>query len=97
MFSKNCAKGIATTPSRMMRRYSCFPYVSPLFFVLKVVPSSLLSGSGAASHFSPLLGFILGFCIQVGELQLDQMSFDPLPSPPRNPLLELCQGSSPGH
>ena len=41
------------------------------------------------------LGFCLGFLL-VGELQLDQMSFDPLLSLPRNPLVELCRESSPG-
>ena len=50
---------------------------------------ALLSGGRAALHFSPPLGFNLGFFTLVGELQLDQMSFDPLPSLPRNPLLEL--------
>ena len=57
---------------------------------------ALIPGGEAASHFSPPLGFNLGFCTLVGELQLYQMSFDPLPSLPRNPLLELCQESSPG-
>ena len=47
-------------------------------------------------HSLPPLGFTLGFLTLVGELQLDQMSFDQLPSLPRNPLLELCQESSPG-
>ena len=51
---------------------------------------ALLSGGGAALHFSPPLGFNLGFFTMVGELQLDQMSFDPLPSLHMNPLLELC-------
>ena len=50
---------------------------------------------GAALHLSPPLGFCLGFSL-VGELQLDQISFDPLPSLPRNPLVELRQESSPG-
>ena len=50
---------------------------------------ALLSGGGAALHLSPPLGFSLDFFTLVGELQLDQMSFDPLPSLPRNPLLEL--------
>ena len=43
---------------------------------------------GAASHLSPPLGFFLGFLV-VRELQLDQMSFDPLPFLPRNPLVEV--------
>ena len=58
--------------------------------------STLPSGGEAALHFSPPLGFTLGFFTLVGELQLDQMSFDPLPSLLRNPLLELCRESSPG-
>ena len=57
--------------------------------------TALLPGGGAALHLSPPLGFCLGFLL-VGELQLDQMSFDPLPSLPRNPLVELCRESSPG-
>ena len=56
---------------------------------------ALFPGGGAASHLSPPLGFSLGFFTLVGELQVDQMSFDPLPSLPRNPLLELCQESVP--
>ena len=51
---------------------------------------ALLSGGGAALHSSPPLGFNLGFLTLVGEVQLDQMSFDPPPSLPRNPLLDLC-------
>ena len=58
---------------------------------------ALFPGGGAALHLSPPLGFCLGFFTLVGELQLDQMSFDPLPSLPRNPLLELGWESSPGH
>ena len=57
---------------------------------------ALVPGGGAASHLSSPLGFCLGFLL-VGELQLDQMSFDPLPSLPRNPLVKLCQERSPGH
>ena len=56
---------------------------------------SFATWGGAASHLSPPLGFCLGFLL-VGELQLDQMSFDPLPSLPTNPLVELCWESSPG-
>ena len=43
---------------------------------------------GAASHLSPPLGFFLSLLV-VGELQLDQISFDPLPFLPRNPLVEV--------
>ena len=58
-------------------------------------PLALVPGGGAALHLSSPLGFCLGFLL-VGELQLDQMSFDPLPSLPRNPLVKLHQESSPG-
>ena len=43
---------------------------------------------GAALHLASPLGFFLGFLV-VGELQLDQISFDPLPFLPRNPLVEV--------
>ena len=43
---------------------------------------------GAALHLSPPLGFLLSF-LMVGELQLNQMSFDSLPSLPMNPLMEV--------
>ena len=69
---------------------TCFSILCGLCFL------ALLSGGGAASHSSPPLGFNLGFITLVGELQLDQMSFDPLPSLPRNPLLDLSWESSPG-
>ena len=64
-----------------------------LLSFLSVAVSNLPSEGEAALHFSLPLGFTLGFFILVGELQLDQMSFDPLPSLPRNPLLELCPES----
>ena len=69
----------------------------PIFTILHGL-LSLSSGAWgwAASHLSSPLGFCLGFLL-VGELQLDQMSFDPLPSLPRNPLMELHWESSPGH
>ena len=42
---------------------------------------------GATLHFSiPPGGLLLGLFNPVGELQLGQMSFGPLPSLPRNPL-----------
>ena len=41
---------------------------------------------GAALHLSPPLRFLLSFSM-VGELQLNQMSFDPLPSLSMNPLV----------
>ena len=66
---------------------------SGLIFLLLI--STILCGllylnsatwGGAALHLSPPLGFFLSF-LMVGELQLDQMSFDPLPSLPMNPLV----------
>ena len=87
--------GFATIPSRMMCQGLCLYCM--FYYSLWVAVSNLLSGGEAALHFSPPLGFTLGFFILVGDLQLDLMSIDPLPSLPRNPLLELCQESSPGH
>ena len=49
---------------------------------------------GAALHLSPPLGFCLDFLV-VGELQLDQMSFNPLPSLPRNPLVGVMSREFP--
>ena len=49
---------------------------------------------GAALHLSPPLGFCLRFYL-VGELQLDQMSFNPLPSLPRNLLLGVTSREFP--
>ena len=49
---------------------------------------------GAALHLSPLLGFLLSF-LMVGELQLNQMSFDPLPSLPMNPLVGVTSREFP--
>ena len=61
---------------------------------LWVVVLGLAIWGEAALHLSHPLGFCLGF-ILVGELQLNQMSFDPLPSLPRNTLWELHLESSP--
>ena len=87
--------GLATIPSRMMCWGSCLCCM--FYYSLWVAVSNLPSGGDTALLFSPPLGFTLGFFTLVGELQLDQMSFDPLPSLPRNPILELHWGSSPGH
>ena len=48
------------------------------------------------SHDTPLspMGFFLGFSM-VGELQLDQMSFNPLPFLPRNLCMEVTLRVSP--
>ena len=66
----------------------CFAIPCGLF-----VPSLAIQGE-AALHLSPPLGFHWGF-ILVGELQLNQMSFDPLTSLPRNTPSELLLESSP--
>ena len=49
---------------------------------------------GAALHLSPPLGFFLGFLVE-GELQLDQIFFDPLPSLPMNPLVGVISREFP--
>ena len=72
--------------------YSCYLFLP---FFVGWCPLALVPGDGAALHLSSPLGFYLGFLL-VGELQLDQMSFYPLPSLPRNPLVKLWQESSPG-
>ena len=56
--------------------------ISTMFLGLLSLSSA--TWGGAASHLSPPLGFCLSFLV-VGKLQLDQMSFDPLPSLSRNP------------
>ena len=73
---------------------SCFCYLF-IPFLCGLLSLSSATWGGAALHLSPPLGFCLGFLL-VGELQLNQMSFDPLPSLPRNPLMGLHQESSPG-
>ena len=50
-------------------------------------------GWSCNTPLSPM-GFFLGFSI-VGELQLDQMSFNPLPFLPRNPHMEVTLRVSP--
>ena len=61
---------------------------------LWVVVLSFAILGGAALHLSPPTGFCLGF-ILVRELQLSQMSFDPLPSLPRNTLLRVTSREFP--
>ena len=74
-------------PSRLMHWGLVFLLL--IFTILcGLLSLSSATWGGAALHLSPPLGFCLGFSL-VGELQLDQMSFDPLPSLPRNPLVEL--------
>ena len=72
-------------PSRLMHRGLIF-----LLLISTILCGLLYLSSatwvGAALHFSPPLGFFLSF-LMVGELQLDQMLFDPLPSLPMNPLV----------
>ena len=81
-------------PSRLMHLGLLFLLL--IFTILHGLLSlSSATWVGAALHLSPQLGFYLGFSL-VGELQLDQISFDSLPSLPRNPLVELHQESSHG-
>ena len=68
----------------MYRGLIILQFISTIFCGL--LSLSFATWGGAALHLSPPLGFCLSFLV-VGELQLDQMSFDPLPSLPRNPLV----------
>ena len=82
------------------------PYPSILIcqgLIFLLLTSTILCGllylssatwGGAASNLSPPLGFCLGFLV-VGELQLDQISFNPLPSLPRNPLVGVMSREFP--
>ena len=72
-------------PSRLMRRGLIFLLLISTTLCGLLYLNSATWG-GAVSHLSPPLGFFLNF-LMVGELQLDQMSFDPLPSLPMNPLV----------
>ena len=73
-------------PSRLMHRGLIS--VTYFYHALGVVVSQCCYLGVAALHLSPPLGFFLSF-LMVGELQLDQISSDPLPSLPRNPLVEV--------
>ena len=74
-------------PSRLMHWGLIF--LLPIFTMLYgLLCLSSATWGGAALHLSPPLGFFLSFLV-VGELQLDQISFDPLPFLPRNPLVEV--------
>ena len=72
-------------PSRLMHRGLVFLLLISTILCGLLYLNSATWGGGAL-HLSPPLGFFLSF-LMVGELQLDQMSFDPLPSLPRNPLV----------
>ena len=72
-------------PSRLMCWGLIFLLLTSTILYGLLSPSSATWG-GAALHLSPPLGFFLSF-LMVGELQLDQMSFNPLPSLPMNPLV----------
>ena len=72
-------------PSRLMCWGLIFLLIISTIFCGLLFISSATWG-GAALHLSPPLGFCLGFLV-VGELQLDQISFNPLPSLPMNPLV----------
>ena len=80
-------------PSSLMRRGLMFQlHISTTFCGWLYLNSA--TWGGAALHLSPPLGFLLSFSI-VGELQLDQMSFDPLPSLPMNPLVGVTSRKFP--
>ena len=80
-------------PSRLMRRGLIFLLLISTIFCGLLYLSSATWG-GAASHLSSPMGFFLSF-LMVGELQLDQTSFDPLPSLPRHPLVEVMSREFP--
>ena len=68
-------------PSRMMHQgLILLLYIFAILYGLSFL--ALFSGGGAALHLSPPLEFCLDFFTLVGELQLNQMSFGPLPSLP---------------
>ena len=74
-------------PSRLMCRGLIFLLLISTIFCGLLYLNSVTWG-GATLHLSPPLGFFLSF-LTVGELQLNQMSFNPLPSLPMNPLVEV--------
>ena len=74
-------------PSSLMCRGLMFHHVFLPFFCGLLYLNSATWG-GAALHLSPPWGFLFSF-LPVGELQLDQISFDALPSLPMNPLVEV--------
>ena len=80
-------------PSRLMRRGLIFLLLTSTILCGLLYLNSATWG-GAALHLSPPLGFFLSF-LMVGELQLDQMPFDPLPSLPRNPLVGVMSREFP--
>ena len=80
-------------PSRLMCRGLIFLLLISTILCGLLYLSSATWG-GAASHLSPPLGFFLSF-LMVGELQLDQMSFNPLPSLPMNPLVGVTSREFP--
>ena len=80
-------KSLQPYPSRLM----CRGLISLLLISTTLCGLLYLNSAtwgGAASCLSPPLGFFLSF-LMAGELQQDQMSFNPLPSLPRNPLVGI--------
>ena len=73
-------------PSRLM----CRGLISVTYFghALRVVVSQFCYLGWSCNSPLSSTGILLSF-LMVGELQLDQISFDPLPSLPRNPLVEV--------
>ena len=81
-------KSLQPYPSSLMcRGLISLLLISTIFYVGCCI-SILLTG--VELHCTSLLplGFLLSF-LMVGELQLNQMSFDSLPSLPTNPLVEV--------
>ena len=86
-------KSLQPYPSRLMCRGLIFLLLISTTLCRLLYLNSATWG-GAALHLSPPLGFFLSF-LMVGELQLDQMSFDPLPSLPMSPLLGVTSREFP--
>ena len=79
-------------PSRLM----CRGLISVTYFghALRVVVLQFSYLGWSCNTPLSSTGILLSF-LMVGELQLDQISFDPLPSLPRNPLVEVTSREFP--
>ena len=81
-------------PSSLMCRGLMFQLqISTTFFLWVAVSQFCYLGWSCLTPLSST-GILLNF-LMVGELQLDQMSFDPLPSLPMNPLVEVTSREFP--
>ena len=79
-------------PSRLMHRGLIS--VTYFYHTLGVVVSQCCYLGWSCLTPLSSTGILLSF-LMVGELQLDQISFDPLPSLPRNPLVEVTSREFP--